>query len=30
MLKGFTPWPDELAETYRKNGCWQARRLEIC
>lgn len=22
MLKGFTPWPDELAETYRKNGCW--------
>lgn len=22
MLNGFTPWPEELAETYRKNGCW--------
>lgn len=22
MLNGFTPWPDELAEIYRKNGRW--------
>ncbi len=22
MLNGFTPWPEEVAEIYRKNGCW--------
>ncbi|MCP6684136.1 (2,3-dihydroxybenzoyl)adenylate synthase [Bacillus nakamurai] len=23
MLTGFTPWPKELEDQYRKNGCWK-------
>jgi 2,3-dihydroxybenzoate---[aryl-carrier protein] ligase len=27
MLEGCTPWPKELAERYRRDGCWQDRTL---
>ncbi len=23
MLTGFTPWPEEWADKYRKDGCWK-------
>ncbi|MBJ7536593.1 (2,3-dihydroxybenzoyl)adenylate synthase [Marinomonas transparens] len=26
-LDGLTPWPEELAETYCKGGCWQKQNL---
>src|SRR4051794_41610566 len=27
MLEGCTPWPEALAERYRRDGCWQDRTL---
>jgi len=29
MLDGCVPWPEELAERYRREGYWQGKTLEL-